>query len=57
MVGNNDQEKGGCQIMDECRDNRAIVDNNEAQTLTSEDIDEMRRCFAYIFMILFLDAG
>ncbi|KAG5250348.1 tRNA (adenine(58)-N(1))-methyltransferase non-catalytic [Salix suchowensis] len=42
-VGNNDQEKGGCQIMDECRDNRAIVDNNEAQTLTSEDIDEMRR--------------
>ncbi|KAJ6684767.1 TRANSLATION INITIATION FACTOR EIF3-RELATED [Salix purpurea] len=41
--GNNDQEKGGCQIMDECRDNRAIVDNNEAQTLTSEDIDEMRR--------------
>ncbi|KAG6776563.1 hypothetical protein POTOM_020081 [Populus tomentosa] len=25
------------------RDNRAIVDNNEAQTLTSEDIDEMRR--------------
>ncbi|KAJ6336295.1 hypothetical protein OIU78_012819 [Salix suchowensis] len=43
--GNNDQEKGGCQIMDECRDNRAIVDNNEAQTLTSEDIDEMRRHF------------
>uniref|UniRef100_A0A6N2KTB6 tRNA (adenine(58)-N(1))-methyltransferase non-catalytic subunit TRM6 n=1 Tax=Salix viminalis TaxID=40686 RepID=A0A6N2KTB6_SALVM len=41
--GNNDQEKGGCQIMDECRDNRALVDNNEAQTLTSEDIDEMRR--------------
>ncbi|KAJ6931517.1 hypothetical protein NC652_014879 [Populus alba x Populus x berolinensis] len=30
-------------IVDECRDNRAIVDNNEAQTLTSEDIDEMRR--------------
>jgi tRNA (adenine-N(1)-)-methyltransferase non-catalytic subunit len=29
--------------MDECRDNRAIVDNNEAQTLTSGDIDEMRR--------------
>ncbi|KAJ6405895.1 hypothetical protein OIU84_013794 [Salix udensis] len=29
--------------MDECRDNRALVDNNEAQTLTSEDIDEMRR--------------
>ncbi|CAK7346221.1 unnamed protein product [Dovyalis caffra] len=41
--GNNDQEKGGCQIVDECRDNRAIVDNNEAQTLTSEDIDQMRR--------------
>ncbi|XP_034919618.1 uncharacterized protein [Populus alba] len=40
---NNDQEKGGSQIMDECRDNRAIVDNNEAQTLTSGDIDEMRR--------------
>lgn len=29
--------------MDECRDNRTIVDNNEAQTLTSGDIDEMRR--------------
>jgi tRNA (adenine-N(1)-)-methyltransferase non-catalytic subunit len=43
LVDNNDQEKGGSQIMDECRDNRAIVDNNEAQTLTSGDIDEMRR--------------
>ena len=46
LADNNDQEKGGSQIMDECRDNRAIVDNNEAQTLTSGDIDEMRRWFA-----------
>ncbi|KAH8509577.1 hypothetical protein H0E87_011362 [Populus deltoides] len=37
------EEREGCQIVDERRDNRAIVDNNEAQTLTSEDIDEMRR--------------
>jgi len=43
LVGNNDQEREGCQIVDECKDNRAIVDNNEAQTLTSDDIDEMRR--------------
>ncbi|EPS62305.1 hypothetical protein M569_12486, partial [Genlisea aurea] len=29
--------------MEECRDNRAIVDNNTAQSLTGEDIDDMRR--------------
>ncbi|KAL3840228.1 hypothetical protein ACJIZ3_024819 [Penstemon smallii] len=37
--GNNQEEK-----MDmECRDNRALVDNNTAQNLTGEDIDDMRR--------------
>uniref|UniRef100_A0A2P2KXL7 tRNA (adenine(58)-N(1))-methyltransferase non-catalytic subunit TRM6 n=2 Tax=Rhizophora mucronata TaxID=61149 RepID=A0A2P2KXL7_RHIMU len=40
---NNVGEKGDCQIMDECRDNRAIVDNNKAQSLTGEEIDAMRR--------------
>lgn len=30
-------------IKDELRDNRAIVDNNKAQSLSSEDIDAMRR--------------
>lgn len=27
----------------EVRDNRAIVDDNKAQSLSGEDIDEMRR--------------
>ncbi|KAL2503987.1 eukaryotic initiation factor 3 gamma subunit family protein [Abeliophyllum distichum] len=31
------------QIMEESRDNRRLVDNNSAQSLTGEDIDEMRR--------------
>ncbi|KAF3638824.1 putative Winged-helix DNA-binding transcription factor family protein [Capsicum annuum] len=37
--GNNLEEKD----VDGSKDNRAIVDNNTAQSLTSEDIDEMRR--------------
>ncbi|CAN4093975.1 unnamed protein product [Withania somnifera] len=37
--GNNLEEKEA----DGSKDNRAIVDNNTAQSLTSEDIDEMRR--------------
>lgn len=36
--GNNLEEKD----VDGSKDNRAIVDNNTAQSLTSEDIDEMR---------------
>ncbi|CAA2993591.1 tRNA (adenine(58)-N(1))-methyltransferase non-catalytic subunit trm6 isoform X2 [Olea europaea subsp. europaea] len=31
------------QITEESRDNRMLVDNNSAQSLTGEDIDEMRR--------------
>lgn len=41
--GNNIQEKEDHVTGDELKDNRAIVDNNRAQTLTGEDIDEMRR--------------
>lgn len=41
--GDNVEEKGDCQIKDECKDNRGLVDNNTAQSLTGEDIDEMRR--------------
>ncbi len=26
-----------------CRDNRALIDNNTAQTLSAEDIEQMRR--------------
>ncbi|MCD9560426.1 hypothetical protein HAX54_019108 [Datura stramonium] len=37
--GNNHEEKD----VDGSKDNRAIVDNNTAQSLTSEDIDEMRK--------------
>lgn len=41
--GNNLQETQDCQLKDESKDNRALVDNNKAQSLTGEDIDEMRR--------------
>ncbi|XP_057794809.1 uncharacterized protein LOC131011072 [Salvia miltiorrhiza] len=41
--GNNLGEKMDDQTMEECRDNRALVDNNTAQSLTGEDIDGMRR--------------
>lgn len=37
------QEKEDAQISGEFRDNRAIVDDNKAQSLSGEDIDEMRR--------------
>lgn len=41
--GNNVQEKENAVIEEEVRDNRGIVDNNTAQSLTGEDIDAMRR--------------
>ncbi|GFZ10374.1 eukaryotic initiation factor 3 gamma subunit family protein [Actinidia rufa] len=41
--GDNVQKKVYCQIEDESKDNRALVDNNTAQNLTGEDIDAMRR--------------
>lgn len=31
------------QISEESKDNRAIVDDNKAQNLTGEDIDQMRQ--------------
>ncbi|KAJ4702106.1 tRNA (adenine(58)-N(1))-methyltransferase non-catalytic subunit TRM6 [Melia azedarach] len=37
------QEKGNIEMSGELKDNRAIVDDNKAQNLTGEDIDEMRR--------------
>lgn len=40
---NNVQDEGGCQLQEESRDNRAIIDNNQAQSLTGDDIDAMRR--------------
>ncbi|XWS14471.1 hypothetical protein CRYUN_Cryun35bG0012300 [Craigia yunnanensis] len=39
----NNVQDGGCQLQEESRDNRAIIDNNQAQCLTGEDIDAMRR--------------
>ncbi|KAM5565107.1 hypothetical protein ABKV19_019237 [Rosa sericea] len=41
--GNSIQEQGDCQSKDELRDNRALVDNNKAQSLTGDAINEMRR--------------
>ncbi|XP_038704457.1 tRNA (adenine(58)-N(1))-methyltransferase non-catalytic subunit trm6-like isoform X2 [Tripterygium wilfordii] len=40
---NNKQENGDCQVPDESRDNREIIDNNKAQSLTGDDIDELQR--------------
>ncbi|XWS24473.1 hypothetical protein CRYUN_Cryun28dG0105600 [Craigia yunnanensis] len=40
---NNVPDEGGCQLQEESRDNRAIIDNNQAQSLTGGDIDAMRR--------------
>lgn len=39
LSGNGLEEKD----VDGSKDNRALVDNNTAQSLTSEDIDEMRK--------------
>ncbi|WCJ35114.1 tRNA (adenine(58)-N(1))-methyltransferase non-catalytic subunit trm6 [Euphorbia peplus] len=41
--GNNAEEKGNCEVVEEVKDNRALVDNNQAQSLSGEAIDEMRR--------------
>ncbi|XAR61666.1 hypothetical protein NMG60_11016148 [Bertholletia excelsa] len=41
--GDTVQGKEDCLVKDEFKDNRAIVDNNTAQSLTGEDIDAMRR--------------
>ncbi|XP_047327355.1 tRNA (adenine(58)-N(1))-methyltransferase non-catalytic subunit trm6 [Impatiens glandulifera] len=39
---NNVEDKGGCETVDESKDNRALIDNNLAQSLTGEDIDSMK---------------
>lgn len=45
IAGNDIEEKN--VTGEEPKDNRALVDNNTAQSLTGDDIDEMRRldCF------------
>ncbi|PON70744.1 tRNA (adenine(58)-N(1))-methyltransferase non-catalytic subunit TRM [Parasponia andersonii] len=43
LEGNNIQENNDSQFKDESKDNRALVDDNKAQSLTGEDIDAMRR--------------
>ncbi|XVF58437.1 hypothetical protein PTKIN_Ptkin07bG0066900 [Pterospermum kingtungense] len=40
---NNVLDERGNQSQEESRDNRSIIDNNQAQSLTGEDIDAMRR--------------
>nr|AML47760.1 putative tRNA (guanine-N(1)-)-methyltransferase [Triticum aestivum]AOZ21504.1 putative tRNA (guanine-N(1)-)-methyltransferase [Triticum aestivum] len=45
-IGSDDKPRGcgaGGQAQDETRDNRSLVDNNTAQTLSSEDIEAMKR--------------
>lgn len=41
--GTDDKPRDGGQAQDETRDNRSLVDNNTAQTLSSEDIEAMKR--------------
>nr|GMC54904.1 tRNA (adenine(58)-N(1))-methyltransferase non-catalytic subunit trm6 [Ipomoea batatas] len=43
IEGNNLEAESDSQTTDVSKDNRALVDNNTAQSLTGEDIDEMRR--------------
>lgn len=40
---NNSEDNKECDIKDEPRDNRALIDNNTAQTLTGDDIEGLRR--------------
>ncbi|KAK1391184.1 tRNA (adenine(58)-N(1))-methyltransferase non-catalytic subunit TRM6 [Heracleum sosnowskyi] len=42
VIQESNQEEKGCKI-DDPKDNRALVDNNTAQTLTGDEIDVMRR--------------
>lgn len=42
-LSDSSQEKGDDPSQDESKDNRSLVDNNMAQSLTGEDIDKMRR--------------
>ncbi|XP_075651148.1 uncharacterized protein LOC142621695 isoform X2 [Castanea sativa] len=42
IEGNNIPEKGDFESQDEIKDNRALVDNNKAQSLTGEEINAMR---------------
>lgn len=44
ILGNNDlQEENESPTIHGSKDNRELVDNNTSQSLTGEDIDEMRR--------------
>lgn len=41
-------------VMDDSRDNREIVDNNEAQNLTGEEIEAMRRLEDFFISSVFI---
>ncbi|KAK7275207.1 hypothetical protein RIF29_16316 [Crotalaria pallida] len=43
LQGNNTEEIKDGQVIVESRDNRALIDNNTAQSLTGDDIEAMRR--------------
>lgn len=49
-LSDSSQEKGEYQSQDESKDNRSLVDNNMAQSLTGEDIDEMRRLVMLFYL-------
>jgi Gcd10p family len=53
LAGNNVEQnsKDEEQPVDEIRDNRSLIDNNTAQSLSSEDIEAMRR-FDFLLIAL-----
>lgn len=51
-VNNNPEEIKDGQVNVESRDNRSLIDNNTAQSLTGEDIEAMRR-WGYILLVGF----
>lgn len=47
-------ENSSNNVMDDSRDNREIVDNNEAQNLTGEEIEAMRRLEEFFISSVFI---
>lgn len=51
LAGMDPQEKNYGKLKGDEKDNRALVDDNRAQTLTGEDIDAMRRSVTIPFIL------
>lgn len=53
LTGNGEEQdsKDEARSVDEIRDNRSLIDNNTAQSLSSEDIEALRR-LDFLFIAL-----